>query len=73
MSADVWGAFAACYELAPRAVRCTVHGPLAYDRATDTYACGLGGACMRFPASDLADVFALTEDEIKLTPPGASG
>jgi hypothetical protein len=53
---------------AARAVTCTEHGPMAYDAEREVYAC----ACLAVPATELAMYFALTDDEIKLTPPARS-
>jgi hypothetical protein len=53
-----------------RVVHCTLHGPMAWDAASRVYRCGLGGACMdSIPAAELEPYWALTDDEIRLTPP----
>ncbi len=55
---------------AARPVSCTKHGPMAYDPKRDVYSCGC--LCLTIPARELAVYFALTDDEIRLTPPARS-
>lgn len=56
-----------------RRVHCTLHGPMVFDEAAGTYYCGQGGSCLAISQADLEPYWALTDDEIRLTPPERAG